>query len=221
LCDETYSVQKAFSQENLDAIKHSCLNLEILSICIERSRGDREEVALYQTIGSLSRLTSLELTLSTHQALTDSVPTVDSRFDEYEKTILGVAETRQLFLPHRGRNITSCIGHVRSALINSAVDEKLAVQIAQAISSGKPKDGSAFNLQRIILTINKQCTHPGAAEILPWLTDDFTLQAGFGLESGYSIITKNKFYPALPRKFSPSERYEGNGRKIVESIWPE
>lgn len=132
-------------------LSKECPLLETLSLCVHRSRGDVTEVRLYKTLGSLPMLRNLALTLdASNRAVMgeddgetdeDNVPETpgDPTFDEFDQQLCEY----DFGGLRRPRN-----GHIRDALINSALDEALACAIFRAVSSGKP-NGSCVPLQRL------------------------------------------------------------------------
>ncbi|KAH6853215.1 hypothetical protein B0I37DRAFT_409406 [Chaetomium sp. MPI-CAGE-AT-0009] len=119
--------------EVLPSIIQRCPMIEYLSVAIPRHRGGAPEVRLYRAIGSLPRLQRLTLALDASGAAHEAqhfvprhaevfVPQPD---DELESTF---THGWVLGLPKRA---------VYNALIDSAVDEKLALAIFQAVSLGK------------------------------------------------------------------------------------
>lgn len=99
----------------VENIVELCPNLQVLEILTLRTEGDQEEVATYRTLGKLPKLQRLSLILDCSQrrvCWTDQVsPTED----------MGGLEVS---LPN-----------IRKMLVNSALDEHLAVSIFKAISS--------------------------------------------------------------------------------------
>ena len=118
--------------ENLSSIIQHCSLIEDLSVTVPRYRGGAPEVHLYRAIGSLPRLRRLALTLdassTTHNAQVFVPQHVEALFqadDDLDATFsLGVWQG----VPKRA---------VYNALIDMAVDEKLAVAIFKAVSHGK------------------------------------------------------------------------------------
>jgi hypothetical protein len=127
--------------EDLPLVVQCCPLIEELSVTIPRYRGGAPEVRLYRAIGKLPRLQRLELLLDASStspatrvfARTDhGVPAGDSYLDgtfiEGPSLLHG--------LPGRA---------VYNALIDSAVDGKLALAIFRAVSHGKKYARSSFS----------------------------------------------------------------------------
>ncbi|KAI9932454.1 hypothetical protein MW887_008695 [Aspergillus wentii] len=124
-----------------------CPVLEDLELTIPRCRSDITEYTMYKLIGSLECLQRASLTLdaSNYDVLWNDGPAetpTDETFDEFDKQFCTVNSA----LTRHPRN-----GHVRDAIINSAVDQHLASDIFDAISSGKP-DG-CLPLEELILRV--------------------------------------------------------------------
>ncbi|RKU42382.1 hypothetical protein DL546_003255 [Coniochaeta pulveracea] len=119
--------------EDLPLIVKSCPLIEDLRVTIPRYRGGAPEVRLYRVIGRLPRLQRLELLLdasSTTPATRVFVRTehgVPAGDDDLDATFLSWSWSLQ-GRPRRA---------VYNALVDSAVDEKLAQAIFRAVSHGK------------------------------------------------------------------------------------
>jgi hypothetical protein len=154
-------------QEILD-IKTLCPQLNELSIKIPRSRGDANEVAIYKALGSFPKLDTLHLTLDCSNyfpvtiaddgtANEEIVLPNDPSFDELDQQII----SRPIPYPGptgpNGAELYLDIrrGHVRDALINSALDGVLARAIFSAVSSGKPP--GALLLETLAVTTAGGC----------------------------------------------------------------
>ena len=128
------------SHVEVTQLSQSCPRLDELQLRVTRSLGDKAEVAIYRALGEIKTLRSLTLTLdaSQTQLFPDSeddaeeppTPPNDSEFDYFDQQIYDVSDFA--FLKPR-------IGHVRRALMNSALDEALCRAIFQCISSTKPE----------------------------------------------------------------------------------
>ncbi len=137
--------QLVFKHSQIDKIRQHCLILEDLTLPVPRSKGDAQELAIYRTLGALPKLQKLFLILdsSNLSVLVDNdleVPN-DASFDEFGKQFFPL----DMRITRPGpRN-----GHVRAALINSALDETLARAIFQTISTSKARN--AFPLEYLKL----------------------------------------------------------------------
>ncbi|KFY95394.1 hypothetical protein V500_02786 [Pseudogymnoascus sp. VKM F-4518 (FW-2643)] len=130
-------------QRHIADIREYCPLLEDLSLSIPRSRGDATEVAAYKTLGSIPRLQRLSLGLDASDFAVlyedddndDEEPTIpnDPTFDEFDQEFFTESFGAYYRKPRNG--------HIRDALINSALDEPLARESFGAIVSGKP-DGA-------------------------------------------------------------------------------
>jgi hypothetical protein len=98
---------------------------------IPRSKGDVQEVAIYKTVGAIPKLQRLSLTLdSSNLSLIWEGEDIlkDPSFDEFHQKFQ-VATSGTSSVPYQSR-----YGHIRNALINSALDETLARGIFNCIS---------------------------------------------------------------------------------------
>ncbi|KAJ4294793.1 hypothetical protein N0V88_005027 [Collariella sp. IMI 366227] len=122
---------------HLPAIIKRCPLLEILSVSIPRVQGRAAEVAVYRLVGSLPRLRCLNLTLVVGpvtlevRRLQDAAPSQLQETEEDELDTLAIFPTRRLGRYAIKKRI------LRDALVDSAVDERLAITIFNAVSSGK------------------------------------------------------------------------------------
>ena len=137
-----------FKISHVEAIQlsQSCPRLDELKLRVTRSLGDKAEVAIYEALGKIRTLRRLTLSLdaSQTQLFPDSeddadeppTPPNDPAFDDFDQQIYDVSDFA--FLRPR-------VGHVRRALMNSALDEALCRAIFQCISSAKPEKSVLFD----------------------------------------------------------------------------
>ena len=94
--------------------------LEHLRITVQRSKGNSDEVGMYKILGAMPRLQSIVLELDS---------SISSRHTDFwtQNHKLDSERDQQLTDPY-----------IMDALVNSAIDEKLAIAIFRAISSAKP-----------------------------------------------------------------------------------
>ncbi|KAI1841126.1 hypothetical protein JX266_012661 [Neoarthrinium moseri] len=118
-----------FTRDDVIQLQASCPVLEELAMPIKRYKGGKPEVEIYRALGKMKWLTTLFLNLdcSNTSVLLDGDETPnDPSFDSYMQEFWGSG------LQRRPRN-----GHVRDALVNSAVDERLARAIWDTISTAR------------------------------------------------------------------------------------
>jgi hypothetical protein len=137
-----------FNSYQVEKIRQHCPMLEDLMLNpIPRSKGDAQEVAIYKTLGAVSKLQRLTLTLNTSNVSLiqegEDIPE-DPSFDEFHQQFQVIPSYRDSY------NYQLRYGHVRDALINSALDETLARAIFNCISSRKAHD--AFPLEYLKLS---------------------------------------------------------------------
>jgi hypothetical protein len=122
--------------------------LEHLSITIKRSKGNSDEVSMYKILGAMPRLQNIVLGLDTSTL---------SQHTEFWAQRNEPAEERDASLA----NI-----YVLDALVNKAVNEKLAIAIVRIISAAKPD--RSLPLER--LEVRPNC---GSGEVLDYLFTDW------------------------------------------------
>jgi hypothetical protein len=122
--------------------------LEHLSITIKRSKGNSDEVSMYKILGAMPRLQNIVLGLDTSTL---------SQHTEFWAQRNEPAEERDASLA----NI-----YVLDALVNNAVNEKLAIAIVRIISAAKPD--RSLPLER--LEVRPNC---GSGEVLDYLFTDW------------------------------------------------
>lgn len=127
--------QFVFSRSLIAEIQRTCPVLEGLKIPILRSGGSLDEVYTYRELGTLKKLRDLWIVLETDELPGRSELAVpDADFDDFDLQPFANIPIRQDYPP----NLLN--GHVRNALIDSAVDEELARAIFDAISKNKTSD---------------------------------------------------------------------------------
>ncbi|KAI9043042.1 uncharacterized protein KD926_004545 [Aspergillus affinis] len=124
------------SEYDLRCLARYCPNLEFLKLCLTRSLGNANGVALYNALGSIPRLVDVELELNTpdrHVRDEDHPdPSEGGSFEEFHEKDCILQKD----------DVTEHIknGYVRETFINCALDKDLACAIFRAISAGKPKE---------------------------------------------------------------------------------
>lgn len=145
------------NEENILQLGRYCPLLEELSIPIQRSKGDSQEVALYRALGTLKSLKYLDLWL-------DVSPTALCR----EEDCLDVPPQEQLFPAIKSPTDPSFDefdnehtelysggfyklrkGHIRDIMINSVVDIDLASAIFRVISCAKGQGAQPLEATKI------------------------------------------------------------------------
>ncbi|VUC28687.1 unnamed protein product [Clonostachys rosea] len=119
-----FEIPMILTKEHIQSIHDQCPILEELAIPVKRMQSSAVEVDIYKTLARLDRLKSLFLILdcSDWRVSRDSSYGPDPSFDEFDR---------------RPWSFYSNRGHVRVALINSAVDETLARAIWDTICQHK------------------------------------------------------------------------------------
>lgn len=112
------------TKESVEEVQKQCLLLEGLEMPVKRTESEKTELEMYEVFSKFSRLQKLVLILdcsSTYPIHGGTEPPTDPIFDEYHQTVCGNFR----------------LGHIRNAMIKSAVDAHLAKQIWNIISDGK------------------------------------------------------------------------------------
>ncbi|PKY03512.1 hypothetical protein P168DRAFT_327575 [Aspergillus campestris IBT 28561] len=161
---------------NVKRISTSCPLLEELKLPLRRSKGDSTEVMAYQALGSLPSLRSLDLTLNaSNRSVLDSGVSSDGEaiipdnptFDEFDRAFFTGDQFSRPEMHYHGIPRFPRNGHIRDALINSALDRTLARDIFRAVSSGKKS--SSMTLERLSLTVEGGGDLGGDSQLLAGL----------------------------------------------------
>ncbi|CAH0053704.1 unnamed protein product [Clonostachys solani] len=120
-----HEVPMVFTEEHMRQIQAQCPILEELAVPVKRTQSDAAEVEIYKTFAKMESLKSLFLILdcSDWRVTRDSNYGPDPSFDEYDRETWSYDDIKK--------------GHLRVALINSAVDEKLARSIWDIVNQQK------------------------------------------------------------------------------------
>lgn len=134
--------------EDLDSITRACPLLFSLEVTLWRSLGNDAEVKLYRMIGRLRYLTTLTLWLNltsywpvmhpqNNRPVEDSSEELEDSPDDSEDVVF--LQTHYL----------ATKGQVRNALINAAVDGRLAKDIFSVITQSKQQHSQIYRLRRL------------------------------------------------------------------------
>ncbi|KAE8829543.1 hypothetical protein PTNB73_06490 [Pyrenophora teres f. teres] len=120
-------VPMVFTEDQILQIQALCPVLEKLAITIMRNKSSASEAAIYKRFGKMKNLQSLFLILDCANWRSGRDPTYnDTRFE---------GEDREVVWDHSGIIVKR--GNIGEALINSAVNERLARSIWEAINQNK------------------------------------------------------------------------------------
>lgn len=118
---------------NIFTLAQFCPQVRELHLVINRSKGDRHETACYEAIGDFPSLEKLSLGLDCSSSVSESslssAETTDQSLDEFDKQIY------QYMPPYIRKELPHA--HIRDALINATVDEKLAESIWDVVTSSQ------------------------------------------------------------------------------------
>ncbi|KAK6389355.1 hypothetical protein LTR65_006736 [Meristemomyces frigidus] len=207
----------------LDAVhqmQSSCHMLEDLTMPVRRTKGRPPESAIYQALGTFPRLHTIFLTLdASNPAFDRGTSTMgrdapdDDSFDDFERLFYDSM--------HRSRK-----GHVRTNLINSAVDEALARSIWDAVSANKV--GIPLRSLKLTTTGGLQCGMAGSTwllmNIVQYLSRSYQLTASVRNDSDEVEVCELGKRAREAReqreRGSTVERAECPEIAILRSIWP-
>ncbi|KAK5127397.1 hypothetical protein LTR85_006736 [Meristemomyces frigidus] len=196
-------------------IRHCCPMLEDLSLAIPRPKGDLREVLIYRTLGMITRLQYLSITLDCgdmSQPFEDEelVPS-DPSFDDFDREIVKVMCAG----PHPQAICRQ--GHVRDSLINYAVDKKFARGIFHVISDAKP--AGAFPLERMELRPEGGCLTDHEVDLFDHLGQWWLVERNPRDDCRNELVMKE-----LPRRvdtaWKPEARLEPDVEPIFRRVWP-
>lgn len=222
----------------LVGLRRCCPQLEYLAISIRRTRGSSAEVEGYRMLGSLPRLSHLDLTLdaSDYSVLWSweashndggrgtrswPDPPTDSSFDDFDQQIYP-----QTFI---GSGPQARNGHIRHTLINCAIDERLARAIVREILAGR--QGSYTRLKSV------QIQPVGGGEFTSQVAVPFTLATVIDEISRSWVITCNyddekedkmalreiKTHHSPQMRYGPwsNEGLEEPAMSVFRQVWPD
>lgn len=159
--------------QDIQSLAEVCQLVEELTIEISRTRGDSQEVAHYRLLGSFPRLRRLFLSLSpsghvltrgtrhdagaAHEDHHNNVfePRNDPTFNEFDQQHVETTYGNGCLIPRNG--------HIRDAMINSALDGQLASDIFTAIN---PRDGPLEFMQVQISMGMEICRRVGGVDLI-------------------------------------------------------
>ncbi|KAF2672241.1 hypothetical protein BT63DRAFT_477034 [Microthyrium microscopicum] len=130
----------------LEKIRSLCPQLEELSLQVPRTFGDKQEVAIYQALGSFPRLRRIHVALNC---------AVETKFIELSDS--GWKWSGHSFETLQNKSAAATANpFCFSVLINCCIDEVLAKSIFAAICSGKTLDSFPLEILKIESTNTKQ-----------------------------------------------------------------
>jgi hypothetical protein len=196
-----------FNLVSLTAIMQPPLPLlEHLAITIKRPKGNSDEVSMYKILGAMPRLQSIALGLDT---------STSSQHMKFWTQRIESASRRDLRLATK---------YASDALVNKAVDEKLAIAIFRTISAAKPD--RSLPLER--LEVRPDCS---SGEVLSYPFADWSTLIE-SIERSWVVVRR---YPGLgsdelsvsqiqcqaqPKKRSSIRMLEPYTELILRRIWP-
>ncbi|KAK2808733.1 hypothetical protein FQN50_004405 [Emmonsiellopsis sp. PD_5] len=210
----------------IHTIAEHCPLLEDMTISIQRSQGDKNEVAAYRALGTVRRLKRLSLTLNVSDKAIRAEPTYverlraeqntsgliepphDPSFDDFDNQYLG----HNISIAFRVKN-----GHLRRLLINSAIDKNLACAIFQTISSTKASDAPL--LERLIIHVDGRSTNTGYDELESWarlMSSTWTIHRDLLYEHRHELIATS-----TSQHYARTRHLARWLETIFRRIWPE
>ena len=164
------AMDRSRALNEIEMIRELCPNLQHLTFCIRRTRGDTREVAIYRFLGTLPKVVSLDLTLDAsvdphspahnfarfHNAPSNNYAT-ESRVIPHlvqqphdikdDQAYWGRTFPKRLNDPFPYREFKN--GHIRDAFVNGAVDENLVKSIFRIIASSKGPTSSPLQALKV------------------------------------------------------------------------
>lgn len=229
--EESYN--SAFDLEYLMILAETPLPLlERLSINIKRTKGNSDEVSIYKMFGSMPKLQSIVLRLDcsdwsgvlsrreNHQSPSDETYSLavpeDSIVDFWQR--IWATDTR---LDAHVRSL-----HIRDALINSAVDAKLAQAIFFTIQNGKP--ARSLPLERLEIRPHGGCDFGRPlfrfsadwSAVMQHIERSWLVQRRYpGL--GSSLLTVNQLQAERPgKKCRLPKNLKTQAEAVFRKVWP-
>lgn len=136
------------SLREIEMIRDLCPELQRLTLSMRRTRGNGTELAIYKALGTLPRLTSLDLILDTSLysgILSENEHTYGGTFTEEDEIFLGVS-------PFLSGAFNSPNAQICANLSNSAVDATLAKAIFRVIVSSTSSTSPPLGMLKIRAT---------------------------------------------------------------------
>ena len=210
------------SRAEATQLSKSCPRLDELKLRITRSLGDKAEVAIYRRLGKIATLRSLSLTLDVSQTelFPDSddgadeppTPPNDPAFDDFDQKIYDVSD--YAFLKPR-------VGHVRRALMNSALDEALCRAIFQSISSAKPERSVLLDQLKLHIEGGGNFGHAsaGISQITEEISHDWLVTRS-PRDSSRHMLHVDDLGPVDKSWSKPGESLPPKLGSIYRKIWP-
>ncbi|KAJ5090372.1 hypothetical protein N7532_009056 [Penicillium argentinense] len=176
-------LSQGLNEQEICQISKYCLILKELAITINRTQGNLRELALYRALGAIKDLRHLDLDYETSLTAEPHgvIPreTVISPYDIFENPRSQELPADPSFdgfdnefcegslrFNFRPRN-----GHIRKMIIDSIIDEKLAREIFDCISSTKPRH--SLPLKELTLKINRMDIYESSCEAEGKTAKDF------------------------------------------------
>lgn len=218
--------QHANKKEILQLGKY-CPLLEELTIPVQRSKGDKKEVALYKALGTIPSLQYLDLWLEVspaalyredeclavpikYSAGTRESPT-DPSFDDFDNQYMDLYSKGF----YRVRK-----GYIRDMMINSRVDQELACAIFRAISSSKSQGAQPLEAIQISVT-GDGGARSGLVDLMDLFSSTWILRQGTHKDHrGEPIVEVDPLY-VEQHLLKRRETYLGSELdEIFRRIWP-
>jgi hypothetical protein len=174
----TPAAWQVVSRDQIRKISQKCTLLENLELGIDGAQSHAEKSEVYAALGSIRNLQCLDLHIEVALKGLPTLPRVevtsssqgftgvgsempsDPSFDEFENEFLN----KEFLDEESGTSLRLRNGHVRKVIVDSIVDEKLALQIFQSISEANPQSPLLFK----DLTITVHGAHS------PWFVNTFS-----------------------------------------------
>lgn len=124
-----------FVELDISGFGECCPLLEELHVPVKRRKGNHRETHCYEEIGKFASLKKLFLRLDMRERDLPSTDEYEDELDDFDRQRT-IPQNSRIFGPNNNESILNF--HVRDALINAAVDEKLARAIWDRIATNQP-----------------------------------------------------------------------------------
>lgn len=214
-----------FNAERVDKLQRFCPFVEELALSIPRSRGDSIEMSMYKSLGRLARLASLALTLDCEDTsldlrAEDCDPTpIYPDFNDFDRQYMKTSGFSIIGQGRRPRN-----GHQRLAIMNAALDKRLALDIFHHIARAKPGFPTDLALRRLELRPVRGCYVTDAVDVMRTVSKWWLIQLRFSDANLLEPIATRIRSPGDvddEELGPPTDTLDDQMEVIFRKIWPE
>ncbi|PSN60798.1 hypothetical protein BS50DRAFT_681362 [Corynespora cassiicola Philippines] len=216
------SCRFVFDSSTIALVTDSCKHVQDLGIDIRRAwNKPGEDIAILKAIGRMPHLSSLDLTFnaSDYALLFDSNDVNEPKDLAPSDPSFSAFDTEP-FLSGFGVAKNPRKGHIRDALINSAIDAELAKAVFNTITSAAP-DGETPSLQRLSLkaagggNFGTSTINGSIAEIVEEVGREWIVE-----RSGYEDVLEVRRAEVDDEEIERSESLGWDVEPILRRVWP-